>query len=239
MKISKMQLIRTLCQTLFLILLIVGIYSQLRSVLFVFIVLPLIVGNFFCGWICPFGCVQDWLGKISGIFIKNKIKMPYSVQKYMQFARYILAIIALLNILPTSIPINAYMTFMQFATGEEVQLAGIIIMGSFLLISLIFDRPFCNYFCSEGIKYGIASLTRFFGIKRSEYQCVNCKKCDKACPMNIEVSNRSQVRNAQCINCFKCIDTCPKKDTLKFGRMKFNLRSAQKNQETTTNNSER
>jgi len=118
------------------------------------IVLPLIVGNFFCGWICPFGCVQDWLGKISSVFIKNKFKMPYSVQKYMQFARYILAIIVLFNILPTSIPINAYITFMQFATGSEVQLVGIIIMGSFLLISLLFDRPFCNYFCTEGVIRG-------------------------------------------------------------------------------------
>ena len=60
---------------------------------------------------------------------------------------------------------------------------------------------------------------RLFSIKRNESNCVNCKKCDKVCPMNIEVSKQHVVQDGQCISCFNCIESCPQKDTLKIGKV--------------------
>jgi polyferredoxin len=94
-------------------------------------------------------------------------------------------------------------------------------MVSFVIISIFFERPFCNYFCSEGVKFGVFSLTRVFSIKRNEATCVGCKKCDKACPMNINVSIKDQIRHGQCINCFECISACPVENTLTYGRVKL------------------
>ena len=108
---------------------------------------------------------------------------------------------------------------MRAMSGNLAQTAATFIMGTFLVVALFFERPFCNYFCPEGIKFGLASLTRFFSIKRNSDTCIHCKCCDKACPMNIEVSKGNHVRNAQCINCFKCMAACPKQDTLTYGRV--------------------
>lgn len=218
----KLQWLRCAVQLSFLLLLAVGFYSTVRTFFIILLPLAFLAGNYFCGWICPFGTAQEVLGKFGSLFIKKKLKMPAALQLYLQYSRYVLAGVVLL-LASTEIAnlsaMNAYRTFFVSVSGKTAQTTALAIMGSFLIVALFFERPFCNYFCAEGIKYGVASLTRIFTIKRNKATCVHCKQCDKACPMNIEISAGTNVRNAQCINCFKCIEACPVKNTLTYGKV--------------------
>ena len=219
---KKLQWLRMSVQLIFLVILIGGLYKFVKPAFVVILPLAFLAGNFFCGWLCPFGTAQEIFGKLGSFFIKKKFKVSPSLQRYLQFSRYILAAIVFAHIVDSFVDlssINAYKTFMRAMSGNLAQTAVTFIMGTFLVVALFFERPFCNYFCPEGIKFGLASLTRFFSIKRNSDTCIHCKCCDKACPMNIEVSKGNHVRNAQCINCFKCIAACPKQDTLTYGRV--------------------
>ncbi|MHC1715002.1 MAG: 4Fe-4S binding protein [Acidaminococcaceae bacterium] len=220
--IKKIQWLRMSVQLIFVAILIGGLYKFVKPAFVVILPLAFLAGNFFCGWLCPFGTAQEIFGKLGSFFIKKKFKVSPSLQLYLQFSRYILAAIVLAHIVDSFVDlssINAYKTFMRAMSGNLAQTVATFIMGTFLVVALFFERPFCNYFCPEGIKFGLASLTRFFSIKRNSDTCIHCKCCDKACPMNIEVSKGNHVRNAQCINCFKCIAACPKQDTLTYGRV--------------------
>ena len=64
-------------------------------------------------------------------------------------------------------------------------------------------------------------MFRIFTVKRDCNLCVNCKKCDKACPMNISISKTTNLRSPQCIDCLKCVSSCPVEGALKFGLIKF------------------
>ena len=219
---KKLQWLRMSVQLIFLVILIGGLYKFVKPAFVVILPLAFLAGNFFCGWLCPFGTAQEIFGKLGSFFIKKKFKVSPSLQRYLQFSRYILAAIVFAHIVDSLVDlssINAYKTFMRAMSGNLAQTAATFIMGTFLVVALFFERPFCNYFCPEGIKFGLASLTRFFSIKRNSDTCIHCKCCNKACPMNIEVSKGNHVRNAQCINCFKCIAACPKQDTLTYGRV--------------------
>ena len=219
---QKLQWLRMSVQLIFIAILIGGLYKVVKPAFVVILPLAFLAGNFFCGWLCPFGTAQEMFGKLGSLFINKKFKVSPSLQRYLQFSRYILAAIVFAHITDSFVDlssINAYKTFMRAMSGNLAQTAATFIMLSFLVVALFFERPFCNYFCPEGIKFGLASLTRFFSIKRNSDTCINCKCCDKACPMNIEVSKGNHVRNAQCINCFKCIAVCPKRDTLTYGRV--------------------
>ena len=89
-----------------------------------------------------------------------------------------------------------------------------------LALSLLVERPFCKYACPYGAVLGVFNLFRVFGIRRNPPTCTNCKACDRACPMNIQVSTRpGRVRDHQCISCLECTSekACPEKDTVIFG----------------------
>jgi ferredoxin-type protein NapH len=216
---KKIRFLRMTIQLAYLALILAGLFTTLRPLALILLIASLVFGNFFCGWICVFGTMQNFVSRISSIFIKKKLKIPYRIQKYLQLIRYMLAAIFALALgrEAGALPFNSYRFSLGILNGHEVEIlaAGFIIL--FLVISIFFERPFCNYVCSEGVRYGIASFTRLFSIKREKKKCIQCKKCDSACPMNIHVSAVNHVRNAQCINCFSCISSCPVKSTLHYG----------------------
>ncbi len=230
---KNIQLYRKITQIFFLILLAIGIYMDAKIAIMLLIPGAFIFGNFFCGWVCPYGTMQDLFGRLGKKLIKRQFKMPIGIQKYLQYSRYILMIISMTGIISIFFDsINGYKTFFSvFSDGIILSVASVM-MISFIIIGIFFERPFCNYFCSEGVKFGLFSLTRIFSIKRNVETCVGCKKCDKACPMNINVSAKEQIRHGQCINCFECINACPVKNTLTYDRVKLPVKKRSKSEQS-------
>ena len=83
-----------------------------------------------------------------------------------------------------------------------------------LIIPLFIPRFFCKYLCyQKGIYQILNFIFPFMKIKRDQEVCFGCQKCDKGCPMEIDISNRNKISGGECVGCFKCIDTsgCPEK----------------------------
>ncbi len=216
---KRVQYIRFFIQSLFLIILILGFYRSARSYFKYIVLLSFLAGNYFCGWICPFGTVQEIFSRIGKKIFNRQYKMPRSIQKYLQFSRYILYFSLSVSVVKDIFSyFDGYKSFFKLVGDlPNIYLSiPVFITLSFLVISMVFERPFCNYFCPEAYKFSIRSITRLMTITRNEKTCVECKKCDTACPMNIPVSKSNNVRNLQCINCFKCLETCPVEKTLGY-----------------------
>lgn len=71
-----------------------------------------------------------------------------------------------------------------------------------------------------GAFLGLINRIGRFMVKRNDETCIHCKKCDKACPVNIGVSSIKQVQSSECIVCNECANACPVKDTLYLGTRK-------------------
>ena len=115
--------------------------------------------------------------------------------------------------------IDPYFALFNF-WSSELALGGVIVLAVTLAASLVVERPFCKYACPYGAVLGIFNLFRIFGIRRNPPTCTNCKLCDRACPMNIQVSTKpGRVLDHQCISCLECTSekACPEKDTVIFG----------------------
>lgn len=216
-KTSKIQILRFLVQLLFMSGLLFSLHylpgsKDVRSWLTPLI---LLVGVFFCGWVCPFGSAQEWLGRLGRLLHLPQLRIPQHLQRYLQLSRYVFYLVLTMGI--TLELLQGPKHFSMLMRNQMLTLAAGIVLF-FLLLSLFIDRPFCNYFCTGGARMGLLSVLRIFGIRRNTEQCKQCGQCSKACPMNIDVAHTDFVRHPNCIGCMRCVSSCPKSH-LKYGLM--------------------
>ncbi|MGB9687137.1 MAG: 4Fe-4S binding protein, partial [Rectinema subterraneum] len=88
---------------------------------------------------------------------------------------------------------------------------GFVILVLTLVLSMFYERVFCKYVCPLGAVNAILSRIPLFRIKRITTTCISCTKCDKACPMNIDISHGEVISSPECIACMECVTTCPTK----------------------------
>ncbi|OQX29990.1 MAG: hypothetical protein B0D92_00780 [Spirochaeta sp. LUC14_002_19_P3] len=220
---SRLQILRLGAQLSYALLLILSVYSENFIALIVFLAAALIGGAFYCGWLCPMGAAQEWLGNLGKkIFRGKRLRVPVKLERVLIGLRYLLMIAGLTGlalfyfIYFLSEP---YISFTLILKGHTAYLtvSAAVYLGFMLLLALLVDRPFCRYFCTQGAQFGLLSLVRLFSIRRRSESCISCKLCDAACPTQVELHNRSHIRHPQCINCLKCITACPVPNTLSYG----------------------
>lgn len=197
------------------------IHESAFILMYIGFALALLVGPAFCGWVCPLGSFQEWLGKLGRRILHKKYNnfIPSMIDRYLRYLRYGV-LIWVVYVTATSATLffadyDPYFTLFNFWTNE-VAISGLIILGVLIIASLFVERPFCKYACPYGALLGIFNLFRIFKIKRNISTCIDCKACDRTCPMNINLSARNVIRDHQCISCLKCTseNACPLEATL-------------------------
>ena len=68
-----------------------------------------------------------------------------------------------------------------------------------VLAAAVVCRPFCKYLCPLGAFYALFNRFSFYQMGLDRGKCVDCKKCERACPMGVEVTR--EINGAECIRC--------------------------------------
>ncbi|WMJ76021.1 MULTISPECIES: 4Fe-4S binding protein [unclassified Sedimentibacter] len=184
-------------------------------------VLAILFGPVFCGWVCPLGSVQEWIGNIGRKIFKKRYNtfVPQEIHKILRYFRYgVLAWVVYITsisgylIFDSVDPYHALFTFWS----EETAVTAILVLVVTLVMSLFVERPWCKYACPYGALLGIFNKFRIFKIRRNKTTCISCKKCDSACPMNLKISDKEVVDDLQCISCYECTSerSCPVSNTV-------------------------
>lgn len=163
---------------------------------------PIIFGRGWCGYACWTGMILDLL----------PYKVPKEKRKKLGFIRYItfslsFIFVAILFIFKFDNLSN--IMFWAFIIGNVIY----YITGISLAFIFKDNRAFCKYICPITIFLKPASYFALIRVKRDKDKCINCKKCIKSCPMNVDMLDNSRKRKnaTKCILCNNCVRNCPKK----------------------------
>ncbi len=182
----------------------------------------LILGKLLCGWACPFGFLQDLLHKIPSV----KISLP-NWTNYGKYALLLLLVIVTpylwgestmysfcricpAGTLQASLPSAIAAGFSTFQTATFVRW---IVLLAILALAVVSSRSFCKVLCPLAAILAPLNYVSFWVIKAPRESCLNCKKCDAVCSMDIKPSVRinSKVpanRHPECIVCHECQHAC-------------------------------
>ncbi|WP_036728355.1 MULTISPECIES: 4Fe-4S binding protein [Peptoniphilus] len=192
-----------------------------------------LVGRFVCGWLCPFGLIQDLLHKIP--FYK-KIE-TFKFDKYLRKLKYVILLVFVIilplflvdilgqgspyfcklicpvGMLEGGLPLVLLNKTMRGAIGFLYFWKGTILIAT-VILSIILYRPFCKYICPLGAIYSFFNSISVFRYKLDKDKCISCGRCKKVCQMNIDpVQNCNHM---ECIRCARCKNACPV-DAISFG----------------------
>lgn len=179
------------------------------------LVITILFGTVFCGWICPLGAVGEWLYSIRRMVYKRKFYIPQKAEHILAYGRYVmLGFIMYMSYSVGKLWFERYDPFtLIFHTNVETTI-GWVIIGLFVIASLLVERVWCRFLCPLGGLLSIFGKFSIFKIVRDTSNCLNCKKCSGVCPVGIDVANSQTVSKANCISCYRCVKSCPKENIL-------------------------
>ena len=186
----------------------------------------IILGRVVCGFLCPFGFLQELIFKIplKKVKVNKKSDRIFRYLKYVILAVFVFGLPLLLSdkyggsspyfckwICPAGTLDGG---FPLLATNESLRSAvGVLFAWKatsliiILLLCAFIERPFCKYLCPLGAIYGLFNRFSFFRMEINKSKCTACPGCERVCPMQVEVLKNPN--GAECIRCGKCGSFCP------------------------------
>ncbi len=204
-----------------------GSFSADKSTIYyvggILLLYSLLFGRMICGWLCPFGLIQELLYKIKTPKLK---KSP--VTRILSYLKYVI-LVFFVFIVPIiyafrDTPLPAFCKYICPAGTLEggigllankvnasyFSMLGPLFTWKFLLMisivvgSVFVFRLFCRFICPLGALYGLFNRISFFGVKVEQPKCTNCNLCVNHCKLDV-----LHVGDQECISCGECISVCP------------------------------
>lgn len=181
----------------------------------------LLLARTICGFLCPFGFIQDMLYKVKSPKVKKSVYTRLlSYLKYVFLVTLVIAVPLIYHSVPgfckyicpagtslgaggllaNDVNSNFYGMLKYLFTWKFVLLVICIVACIFIY------RAFCRFICPLGAIYGFFNKIALLGVKLEKSKCIDCGMCISKCKMDIK-----HVGDHECINCGECISVCPTK----------------------------
>ena len=181
-----------------------------------------LLGRAVCGWLCPFGLIQELIHRIPSP--KRKLKKGFLYIKYIVLVVFVI----ILPITATNYMGMGKPAFCQYICPAGTLEGGIPLLSThaelrqtigplfslkmaILVITIVgcifIYRFFCRILCPLGAIYGLLNKISIYHLDVDMHKCVNCGKCRQTCKMEVDPVKAPD--SAECIRCGECAGACP------------------------------
>ncbi|MBQ7145126.1 MAG: 4Fe-4S binding protein [Oscillospiraceae bacterium] len=185
-----------------------------------------LLGRAVCGFLCPFGWIQELLHKIPfprkklGTFPGDRLLRRL---KYLVLAGLVVLVPMLLTdwtpafckyLCPAGTLEGGVPLVLLHGERLHLEVGPLFFWKLFILVAVVLSgmaiyRPFCKYLCPLGALYAPFNRVALYRMRLSEDRCVACGKCARVCPMQVDPSKTPN--SGECIRCGVCVGACPTK----------------------------
>ena len=181
-----------------------------------------LAGSSFCGWVCPFGALQDALTWLRKALHLPEIKVPAKADHILRYGRFVtLGLILFMTVSTVKLwfaGFDPYRTLFGLEWLFNFNLAefwpAYLIVAIIVTGSLLIQRFWCRYLCPLGGLMSLLGHVSFLRIRRNADSCKGCALCNVPCPVGIDVANAKNAVSTNCIGCLACVQACPRGGTL-------------------------
>jgi len=194
------------------------------------IILTIVIGRFFCGWLCPFGTLHQFISFLAHRNKKNpellavrKYRKAQNIKYYVLIIFLLMAAAANMQTLQTGLldPIPLFTRTVNIlllpvidnavnilSVSDRYYRTAIPILAVFVIFAVLnffIPRFFCLFVCPLGALFGIINRFAVWRIRRN-LNCTDCKLCNKNCQGNCQPSEA--LMQSECLMCMNCLDDC-------------------------------
>ncbi len=162
----------------------------------------------FCGWLCPFGAMQELSNRVARALKVPQWKVPWALHERLWALKYII-FMALFALSLASLPLaEHYAEVEPFKTAIILKFARawpfLLFVAILLVIGLFVERFYCRYLCPLGAALAIPARIRMFDWLKRYKECGSpCQTCAIECPVQA-IHPTGEINPNECINCLHC-----------------------------------
>jgi len=185
----------------------------------------------YCGWLCPFGALQELINVFARYIKIPQFELPWAVHERLWAIKYLI-LLALFGLSMESLA-----TAEQFAEVEPFKTTFLlkfdrewpfVLYAVALLVINVFNRKFfCRYLCPLGAALSTSNSVRLFSWLRRRPECGQpCKTCAKECEIQA-INPDGEINMRECHYCLDCQVTyfhdekCPPLKKIKYKKRKL------------------
>lgn len=173
----------------------------------------------YCGWLCPFGALQELLNRVAKALRIPQWTLPWGLHERLWPLKYMI-FLGLFGVSLTSIEQAERLAEVEpFKTAIILNFVRawpfVVYAGGLLVAGLFVERFFCRYLCPLGAALAIPARLRMFDWLKRYKECGNpCQTCAHQCPVQA-IHPTGEINPNECINCLHCqvlyqsTTTCP------------------------------
>ena len=162
----------------------------------------------YCGWLCPFGALQELLNRAGRLIGIPQIRVPFGIHQRLWPLKYMIFLV----IFGLSL---YYFAFAEEAAEAEPFKTAIVLRFvrdwpfvlyavALLAAGLFIERFFCRYLCPLGAALAIPARLRMFDWLKRYRECGNpCQRCAGECPVQ-SIHPEGDINPNECIQCMHC-----------------------------------
>ncbi len=189
-----------------------GFYLPIIKAALPLILLTLLLGRVYCGWICPADLLFEVTGKVRKVLGWFGIR-PLNIS-FSRVHKYILIPVGLVFTLLLGVQVYTFIYPPALLSRDVIHLiyygsagVGVVFLTLIILFQIsLSERAWCRYFCPGGALYSLLGAKRLVRVHLDTKLCDLCGECDKACEFGLSPM-RDQM-GMECNNCGECIYRC-------------------------------